>query len=173
MIAKLLEYAIPPDKPLESFICENWKNVEQKLELIFPSDYKIVISTYGSGQFFEFISFFNPFSSNENINLLNQIVLINEQYQTLKDGGEIIGYSFFPKKDGLLAIARTDNGDTIFFLTNNDQASWKIVVNEARGDDWEEFDMSISDFLIGIIERSLVCGVFPYLSLERPLFTNH
>lgn len=80
---------------------------------------------------------------------------------------------FIPQKSGLLAIARTDNGDTIFFLTSNDPASWKIVVNEARGDDWEEFDLSVSDFLIGIIERSLVCGVFPYLSLERPLFTNH
>lgn len=173
MIDKLLEYAMIPDTPVESFICESWRNVEQKLELIFPSDYKILISTYGSGQFFGFISFFNPFSINGNINLLNQITLISEQYKTLKDGGEVIGYSFFPEKDGLFAIAQTDNGDTIFFLTNNDPVRWKIVVNEARGDDWEEFDMSISDFLTGIIERSLVCGVFPYLSLERPLFTNH
>ena len=163
---------IIPLNPFESFVPEKWNDIENKLNIIFPKDYKTLISAYGTGQFFKFISFFNPFAKNKNVNLLDQLALVVDQYYDLKEGGEVINYSFFPVKGGLFPIGGTDNGDKIFYLTEGHVEKWKIVVNEARGEEWEEFDMSVSQFLGGIIDGGVVCNVFPNLPMHPPLFSS-
>ena len=171
VIAALLRAIAAPEKPSESLALEYWNDIESGFNLIFPEDYKVLLSTYGSGKFFDFISFFIPGSKNRHLNLLEQVGKRLSIYKFLKAGGEVIPYELYPSVGGLFPIAGTDNGDTIFLISKA-PGEWRVVINESRGDEWADFDLTISDFLCGLLDGSVVCKIFPKLSFEPHLFVT-
>jgi hypothetical protein len=103
----------------------------------------------------------NPSSKSVNINLLEASRDPSDTLRDARDDGELIPYALYPDSGGLLPVAATDNGDIIYWLTRGDAADWIIVVNGSRSDDYEEFECNLTAFLKGLIDKSIICNIFP------------
>ena len=65
----------PPANPVESPRADDWQLVEARMLVELPSDYKEFIATYGTGAVDNFLWVLNPFSHNDNLNLIKQVGL--------------------------------------------------------------------------------------------------
>lgn len=160
-IESIFTVMTPPTDPFEAPIISEWVEVENKLGITLPGDYKEFIQLYGTGKVNDFIWIFNPLSKNQNINLIEQVRIQLETLIQLQSYGEVIPYKLFPEKGGILPLGMTDNGDVLFWKTEGSSNNWTILVNESRSDEWESFDMSITQFLVEILTHKISCKIFP------------
>ncbi|USA45403.1 SMI1/KNR4 family protein [Acinetobacter sp. C26M] len=163
-IDDLVKEMLPPKEPSEvpnNLNNQLWDTIESKLGLVIPNDYKEFIQIYGSGSIDSFLTIFNPFSENININLIDQLYVQSEVYKDLKSYGEEVPYDFFPLKNGILPFGMTDNGDVLFWQVNDLPKEWNVIINEARSSNWDVLKISMTDFLLGILQRKVVCNFFP------------
>lgn len=167
--SKIISMMPPPAIPIEVPVDKDWTTVENKLGVSLPLDYKIFIEKYGSGRIGKFLSIFNAFSANENLNLAMQVENQLKVYSELKANGEILPYKLFPDAGGILPFAITDNGDVLFWQTIGKPSEWTILVNESRSPDWQEFEMSLETFLFELLSRKLRTNIFPQNFLNSPL----
>jgi hypothetical protein len=110
----------------------------KKLGAHLPQDYKDFIDFYGGGKIAGFISIFSPFSENINLNVINQFSQQSGVLRELASSGEVLPYPAFPAVGGIIPVGMTDNGDVIYCRAG--EAKWSVVVNEARGPEWEAYD---------------------------------
>ncbi|ARU54294.1 hypothetical protein OLMES_0187 [Oleiphilus messinensis] len=162
----------PPLDPLETDT--DWDPVENQLGIKLPQDYKDFITSYGTGSVDSFLWIFNPFSKNQNINLFKCLETYREVFEYLdKNTSEIAIFSLFPAARGLLPFAATDNGDVLFWLVDGDPENWSIVINDARQDEYEKFDVSLVAFLTDILSNKLKSDVLPVgFPTENPSFRS-
>jgi hypothetical protein len=152
----------PPAKSSESAADRlAWSAVEESLGVNLPDDYKQFIEAYGSGRINELIWILNPFSANENINLERQSHTQAKVLEELRAIGEDIPFNVFPTSGGLLPFGITDNGDVLYWITRGAPNDWIVVVNEARGSDWQIFEQNMTSFLASVLQHEIVCSVFP------------
>jgi hypothetical protein len=155
-IDQLIKVLPRPATPIEAQ--GSWAEVESALKAKLPIDFMAFIEVYGSGCVNNFLTVFNPFSMRANLNLLvqskNQLGALAELQEQFT---EFRTFALFPKKGGLLPIAMTDNGDTIYWLTQGEPSEWSIVICDARGPDFEQFDCSFTLFLANILTGRLNC----------------
>jgi hypothetical protein len=160
-IENLISIMPPPEAPIEAS-GTTWVSVESAVGTILPGDYRAFIEKYGSGRISGFVWIFNPFSKRQSINLVSQLSVQTDALKSLaQDFGEKCPYPLFPENDGLLPLGMTDNGDVIHWLTKGKPNDWKIVVNEARGPRYEEFDSNLTSFLWEILTRASRCNLLP------------
>ena len=162
-----LKIVMPPPAIEHPSDTGRWLEVERKFGVELPQDYKNFIDSYGGGKIAEFISIFSPFSENININIINQLNRQSDVLLELASSGEALPYPVFPANGGIFPVGMTDNGDVIYWRTG--EARWGVVVNEARGPEWEAYDLSIVDFLVELLSGRVICGIFPKLSLTLPI----
>jgi len=159
-LAPLSRIVSPPAAPVEN--AGSWPQVESDLGTALPDDFKAFIHAYGSGTISNFLTVLNPFSIRPTLNLVQQA---REQLDTLRELGREFGescpYPLFPAEGGLLPVAMTDNGDVVYWRTQGKPEQWLIVVNEARGPDYEEFQMNLTTFLAAIMSVRIRCRAFP------------
>lgn len=155
MSPKLKQLLPVPDMPRDNQ--GDWSKVESNFGIALPDDYKEFIENYGSFHISNFLWLLNPFAESENLNLLQRQEPSRDAYNSLKN--EKIPYDFFPKEGGLILVGLTDNGDMVFWKTH--PGRWKIVVNEARGQEWFSFDGGISEFIAGLLSGAVNCPIFP------------
>ena len=74
----------PPDEPLDPGEPDAWPAIERQLGLRLPSDYKALISTYGSGAIADFINVFNPFSENPHVRLVDAAESVAATYREIR-----------------------------------------------------------------------------------------
>jgi hypothetical protein len=151
----------PPKNPSETPAQGGWVPVEKRIGTLLPDDYKEFIELYGSGCIDKFLWVFNPFSLNENLNLERQLSIQARVLADLKLYGEVIPYKTFPDKGGILPFGVTENGDVLFWRTEGMPNDWSVVVNDARAPAWNSFELSMTQFLAELLQRKLVCSIFP------------
>ena len=160
-IERLGEILAPPMNPIDVPLARAWSSIEKKFCKL-PDDYKNFIETYGSGCIDGFIWIFNPFASNRNLNLSDQVQVkieaLNDLAKTFNEG---IPFPLFPEPNGLLPFGVTDNGDVLFWQVTKDPVDWKVIINAAREPKWEKYDVGMTDLLAGLLSRKLICGIFP------------
>lgn len=119
-IGDLVAVMPTPNVPFEASSADAWASVEARLGTSLPDDYKEFIGLYGSGRIANFLWIFNPFSSNKNLNLEQQIELQSSVLGELESYGEKNPYKSFPAPGGVLPFGITDNGDVVFWRTAGD-----------------------------------------------------
>lgn len=156
-----LKEVLPP--PVEA--CENsgqWSQVEERIGISLPADYKEYIRTFGTGCVGGFLWIFNPFADNVRLNLSMQLDGIFKTEENLKRNyGSMFPLPLFPTSGGLLPVGLTDNGDYVSFMTEGPAESWPIIVTDSREPEWERFNLQLTDFLTAILTRERTCGIFP------------
>ncbi|MBN8781338.1 SMI1/KNR4 family protein [Thiobacillus sp.] len=170
-IEKLEKILEPPIAPVDSPVADGWSDAERKLGKL-PDDYKRFIELYGTGSIDGFVWIFNPFTSNKNLNLLDQIQIKISALSDLSETfGEALPFPLFPKPNGLLPFGVTDNGDVLFWQVANNPDDWKVIINAAREPKWKKYDVDMTDLLAGLLSRQIICEVFPGdFPSNRPVF---
>jgi hypothetical protein len=158
----------PPETPVENGETEEWGRVEKAIGTRLPNDYKNYINVFGTGCLANFLWVFNPFTRNTNLNLLNQVTVQLNAITTLEEEfGEKSPYQVYPTPGGLLPWGITDNGDVLFWLTNDEPDYWNVVICSARGREYEEFEATIIDFLHRLIFEAVSSEIIPNKLLNR------
>lgn len=150
------------NKLADKYTKEKWNEIEFKLGIKLPTDYKSFINRYGVGCINDFLWVLNPFTQNSNLNLIEKGKKIREAYIISKNAfPEDFIHDVFPSIDGLLPCAITDNGDEIFWLTSNVVDEWNIIVYESRSSGYYEYNMGLAEFLYKILTKDIKCSAFP------------
>lgn len=143
---------------------ENKKNareeVEKRIGLIFPKDYKLFIDSYGEGGINEFLWILSPFSENENLNSIEKFKSMQEAYISMqREFPEQLLLNFYNGKSGLFPWGITDNGDELFWNFKGDML--EIVVYESRYARNISYIMGMEEFLCKLLKREIECPFFP------------
>jgi len=139
-----------------------WEIVENKIGIQLPFEYKQFIETYGAGGIDNFLWFLNPFINEENIGLFIKYPIINNSYLISKQKSpDLFQHVVYPEKGGLFPFSYTDNGDTLFFLTEGEPDNWPIIIYDARSPDYFQYTNSFIQFFYQLIIGQLKCSIFP------------
>ncbi|MDV5146885.1 SMI1/KNR4 family protein [Streptomyces sp. SBC-4] len=165
-LTRLLEIAPAPSEPRR----KDWGAVERGLGVELPADYKELIRVYGGSNWDDYLYVLEPGCPNENYDL---ITWAEQQAEDLE------GLWQFEKKPVELAVdgtrvvpwATTDNGECLYWLVvpGCEPDRWCVMVNEARGDRWEHFAVSCTQFLSSALAGELRSAI---LSSRFPLATH-
>ena len=137
-----------------------WEEVENKLGLTFPEDYKMFIDLYGEGGINEFLWILSPFCENENLNSMEKFKLMQDAYISMKsEFPEQFSFDFYNGKSGLFPWGITDNGDELFWNFKGD--TLEIVVYESRYESNMSYIMGMEEFLCKLLKKEIVCPIFP------------
>jgi hypothetical protein len=112
-IDDLIALVPPPANPVDA--SGDWTQVEAGLGLELPADFKALISSYGLGQFVDFINPLTPFGS-RNLLLRSAQRLLDSERPFREANPDDCPYPYYPEAGGLLEWAGTDNGDRLCFL---------------------------------------------------------
>ena len=160
----------PPAKPADTSGDETWEEVEKELGTRLPEDYKSFVDSFGTGSINHYIVVFNPFSSNQFVNLIKRCRDDSEGLGRLRDEfPQQYLHDLFPSSGGLLPFASTDNGEVLYWKTDGPPDQWTVVVYESRGPKYCCFDGSMTDFLVALLTRSTDCEVLPQSFPNEPL----
>ncbi|NUK53400.1 SMI1/KNR4 family protein [Streptomyces lunaelactis] len=166
-LTRLFEIAPAPSEPRQ----KDWGEAERSLGIELPADYKELIHVYGGSNWDDYLYVLEPGCPNENYDLIEWA---EHQAEDLEDLWE------FEKKPAELEVegsrvipwATTDNGECLYWLVQPGLESdqWTVMVNEARGDRWEHFSVSCTQFLAstldGELQSNILSSLFPRATHE-------
>lgn len=138
----------------------SWEEVEKKLGITFPEDYKIFIDSYGEGGINEFLWILSPFSENEYLNSIEKFKVMKDAYINMQsEFPEQFSFDFYNGKTGLFPWGITDNGDELFWNYKGDIL--ELVVYESRYASNMSYIMSMEEFLCKLLRKEIICPIFP------------
>lgn len=138
----------------------SWKEVEDKIGIKFPKDYKMFINLYGEGGINEFLWILSPFSKNEYLNSMEKFKVMKESYNSMKqEFPKQFLFDFYDGQNGLFPWGVTDNGDELFW--NYNDGTIEIIVYGSRYLDNEKYLMTMEEFLYKLLKRNIICPLFP------------
>ncbi len=166
-IGDLIGLAPPPEWRVEAGSPEQWDEVERSLGTALPTDYKLVVNAYGSGEFNDLFTVFNPFSS-EGMSLLWQAGVPDclveyeelgrvyplgsnlEHYQLMRAEFPEFCPSFppYPEPGGLLPLGQDSNGGSAYWLTEGRPANWPLIFLPHSLQPIERHPMTLLEFLV-------------------------
>jgi hypothetical protein len=156
-VERLAELIPPPTvygDPLD------WDAVQRSIGFELPEDYKEIVALYGPGKFDDFLVVFLPGSPFRRSELSNALAEGLEMLRQFEASGEVLPGPI----DQLLAIAGTDNGDSVYWVRQPGESPdrWRIGVTGARDfDEWHLYDGCLAQFLVDVFSRELVVPAFP------------
>ncbi|MFF4601156.1 SMI1/KNR4 family protein [Streptomyces sp. NPDC001339] len=163
---QLMHIIPPPSEPRE----RDWSSAEQVLGVQLPVDYKELIHVYGGSNWDDYLYVLEPGCPNDNYDLIEWE---DQQTEALDGLWEFEKKPTELEEEGARVIpwATTDNGECLYWLIRPGQqpGGWTVMVNEARGDRWEHFPHTCTQFLAAILTGDLRSTI---LSSRFPLATH-
>lgn len=163
-VERLTRLVAPPDVPP---LHKDWDGVISELGTGLPGDYVDLIDTYGGGRFDGYLWFLEPRCANRHYDLERSISERNGAFQMLWEMGEPKPEQLESSGSQVIPWASTDNGEFLYWLVRPgvDPDEWTIMVNEARGEWWEQFEVGCSELLVrllaGEIRSEILSSSFP------------
>ncbi|WP_089923993.1 hypothetical protein [Lentzea albida] len=140
--------------------------VEGRLGFAFPSDFKEIASTFGSGVFHHYVFMLAPAQNESSFSSY-----VMESEDTLEVGRlrETLPHALFPVSGGLIPWAYAGDACTVFWRTDRGGPDdWTIVACDEQFLRWEEFEGTASDYLAELFSGSLRSELFEF-EPEDPL----
>lgn len=161
-LGDLRRIVAPPEATGERI---DWPAVRERIGVDLPSDYRALVEAYGAGALDGFLWIYSPFADNPYVNVLDEAVRELGALRAIRAGGgtDEVPYQVEDvRQSELLPWGGTDNGDICFWhRVKPDPESWTIAIHESRGPDWFTYDGNATDFLVGVLTRSISCYIFP------------
>ncbi len=159
-IEALMQIVQPPAVPVGGGNPELWTEFERITGLSFPDDYKAFCHWYGKGDFWDFVVIFTPFTVDKTgVYLEKPLAEIESLLETYRHHKKLFPetcpYPMYPDQSGLFPFGTSTNGDTIFWLTKGEPSSWPIVVAATDNEEFEQYDMSLTEFLVAFLADAL------------------
>ncbi|ALC25065.1 SMI1/KNR4 family protein [Streptomyces pristinaespiralis] len=164
-LTRLFHIAPVPGEPRR----KEWGEVERCLGVGLPADYKELIHLYGGSNWDDYVYVLEPGCLNENYDLVEWA---ERQAEDLEDLWEFEKKPAELEAEGSRVIpwATTDNGECLYWLVRPgvEPDRWTVMVNEARGDRWEHFSVSCTDFLASALDGELQSDILSSLFPRAP-----
>ncbi|MFI8004228.1 SMI1/KNR4 family protein [Streptomyces sp. NPDC086010] len=166
ILAQLLNIIPAPEAPRQ----KDWSEVERSLGVAIPADYKELMRVFGGSNWDDYLYVLEPDCPNENYDLVewakNRAEDLEDlwEFETKPAELEVEGSRIIP-------WATTDNGECLYWLAQRgiEAEGWTVMVNEARGDRWEHFPVSCTQFLSSSLDGGIRSNI---LSSLYPLATH-
>ncbi|MFD4639419.1 SMI1/KNR4 family protein [Lentzea sp. NPDC058436] len=129
---------------------ELWAEAEEHLGLVFPGDYKELMSALGNGVFDHVVEVMSPIADDESL----------DDY--LSDLHEA--------PDGLVPWGTADRGVTFFWRTGGEPDRWTITLCDAGFSTWEDHDGPVSAFLHDLLTGGFRSGLLDFTPTRNPGF---
>lgn len=130
----------------------DWEAMEASLGVSLPEDYKIMAESFPGGWFRMFAEVMPPHSSTMLLGPHSRGV--SDALRNLKNGnyaGSEFPFSAFPDPGGLLMCGDLRCLGYIFWrVISGDPAEWTIILADEEFVYWEEFNGSLSEFLLEV-----------------------
>ena len=166
-LRKLLDIIPPPEAPEETGSAKAWEKIDQRLGVTLPQDYKNFVDHYGTGAFNNHIMLYNPFASNESLNLFHALEThhkATEMAQLVADSAwtAIHPFELYPAQKGLLPWGTTANYEKNFFWqVNGSSKKWCTVFYDLRKGEYEVWKMPCTKLLAGIFAGDIQSVLLP------------
>jgi len=139
-----------------------WPEVEAKLGVALPDDYKSIVEIYGDHKWGDFLYLLNPFSDNVYLNLFTGLdSILDAERVSRAEFPEHYPLPLYPEPGGLLPLLATDNGDTGFWITQSSPEKWPILLKDARAPEFEVHFCHTALFLYQFTGGRLRTLIFP------------
>ncbi|QFG22031.1 SMI1/KNR4 family protein [Actinomadura sp. WMMB 499] len=151
-------------EPVEVSVPIDWGALERRFGSRLPADYVELCNRYPTLRVDNFLGIFHPTADADDGDLVSWVDDILGGAEELVDefpALELVPYPLHPERGGLLPWGVTDNSDHLFWRTGGDPDAWTVVVaghSYGKGA-WWEFDGSLTDFIVGSVDRRVVCPV--------------
>jgi hypothetical protein len=161
----------PPAHPLETAV--DWPAVEATMRTPLPDDYKEFVRRYGTGKIDNFLWVLTPGARNPNFNILDRgerILRAFREYRvTIAEIGKRPPFAASPEPGGLFPWGCTENGDVCYWRTGHvDPNEWRVVLNDGRGSMWEDFDGTMTEFIMALLSRKYVSDILTDTEFPSP-----
>jgi hypothetical protein len=133
---------------------KDWASTAARLGTELPSDYREFIEARGGGYLDGYLYVLEPDAANEYYDLAAGIEERTEAFAYLWDSSEEPPAELREEPGArLIAWGSTDNGEFLYWLARPGQHpdDWAVMINEARGDWYERFDMGFAAFLFAAL----------------------
>lgn len=174
MIVKQLTDILPPPAQ-RIFDHSAWALFEADWRIHLPSDFKELISLYGSGSIDGFLWLLDPLSKNSNLNFEKSKYFIEAYALLQKDFLSDYPRPEYPAQGSFLPWGVTDNGETFVWLVDGKPESWKIAIHSSDQGEEEVYDFGCVEFLLKMLKGGLSSRIlpaqFPDLNLGVHVFT--
>jgi hypothetical protein len=127
-------------------------------ELPVPADYLDLAATYGHGEFCDLIVLNGVGGPEDSLDY--------EREEKLEDP-EDYPYPIHPEPGGLLPWGATSNGDLLCWLTEGEPDTWRTVVWDLRGREFEEHRTGATEFLAGWLAGRVTSELLPGVFREH------
>lgn len=152
----------PPQQAAETGSQQAWAAANARIGIRVPNDYAKLIDTYGSGEINGFLTVFNPFSANPNVQLAAQVAVVLSALRELKaQFPDKYRYPLHFEPGGFLPWGQSIDGDLYGWLTTGLQGHWRTLVFPRHSPGAEEFPLSFGDFLHGILTGKVASLTLP------------
>ena len=127
---------------------QDWLRLEDELGLTLPPDYKLLVSTLGSGRFGAGLYLRNPVAASE------YIQLSDEQLRAYRDVisflEERIGIEFYPAAQGLVSIGGIDRQELFLRPEPNAAVLSNLVWLDHDMEELRDLHMSVAQFIYAL-----------------------
>jgi hypothetical protein len=156
-VERLRDVVKPPSEELVPF--REWSELECRLGVAVPPDYRQLVATFGPGVFDEFIHIQQPKSRFEAIRLVSFSLAYRKRLFAQRESGRDLPYD----PEDLLPVARTEDGDVICWVMQpvDSPARWSLIVSNAGRSEWIDFSGGISKFLTAVFLEGFRIPFFP------------
>ncbi|MEV8100392.1 SMI1/KNR4 family protein [Kitasatospora sp. NPDC085879] len=136
---------------------KNWDAIESTLGTELPGDYKEFVEAVGGGYLDRYMYIMEPDCPNEYHDLAANTEERTEAFEHLWGSSEEPPAELNEDGARLIPFASTDNGEFLYWPVRPGQSpdKWAVMVNEARGEWWERFDLGFAPFLLGALTETL------------------
>ncbi|MFG1885621.1 hypothetical protein [Micromonospora sp. NPDC049102] len=150
---------------------QDWNSFFSKTGMVLPEDYVWLVGSYGCGRFDEYLYLLEPGCPNVNYELMAAVKERREAFDWLWQEGEPKPPELQVEGSEFIPWASTDNGEFLYWrsLPGLQPSEWTVLISEARGEQWEHYQMGCVEFLAKALTREITSEI---LSPEFPLATH-
>jgi hypothetical protein len=160
-LSQLIQIAPPPIIPLETGSPKQWEVVQGRLGTPLPPDYKAFTDHYGIGQFNNFVVPYNPFTSNEYLNLFQALDVHHHANRQVQMKGRttwsiVDPFELYPAPEGLLPWGTTTRFRfTFFWQLSGPSDTWSTILYDLQTGEYEVWKMPFTSFLVGLFSKEI------------------
>jgi hypothetical protein len=163
-IEALKSLIAPPQVPIQND--GDWDAAEQDIGFRFPADFKELIGTYGTGEFFGKIAIENPLRPWGRDGIRERL----KSYRELREACEYT-FPLYPESPGLLPWGSDSNGHLYCWYTDGSCDDWPIVqlFHGYEDDALEIVPGPITRFLVDFVNNTYpnMLGGIPHTPEQR------
>ena len=167
-IDTLAQQLSPPTTPVDAPTEDDCLRAIAQLRIRPPEEYLRFARLFGVGSIGQELFVFIPWATNENLDLIrqapNQLAALAELKRAAP---HLVPFPLWYEPGGFFPWGVSNNGDIFGWLTQGLQGNWKTAV-VWEGDPPEVFDLSMTEFLCGLLSGTLDSEVYA----EAPLLTD-